>query len=147
MFYIPSSKKKLMGKIPNIILVAGLPGSGKSHYTKRLPGNNLILDDFNVNNHIIDPSVDYSIYDNVIIIDPMLCAVNSTRAWEKLREWFGYFVVQHISFDNDPETCIKNIRSRNDGRQISDKFVMDLSACYEKTDWNKTIPCYGKGIC
>lgn len=119
-----------------ITLVLGLPGSGKTTFSKKLQIKtpfSLLLDDYSLNyaNGIDIPS-DKNI---LIITDPLFLSFSyeiiTTYFIKKYLKYHVYF--SWIIFKLDTTSCLKNIRERNDGRIISNYFMNNL---YQKSKKN-----------
>lgn len=129
-----------------IILIIGLPGSGKTHFAKSmlLPGD-FFIDDVMRNKEIIT-GLDVSQYSRVIMTDPA-CLVSRSDIENKLISWFGTdHDYQIIAFDNDPEIAWTNLRARGDGRQISKPFFDMLAKVYRPQQYDRVIPVYRNPI-
>ena len=125
-----------------VILIVGLPGCGKTHYTQEK--------DFEFEGyHVIDdPSVQMSQeelldaiehYPLLVIADPLLCFEHNR---EIAAELFEEREATWIFFANDPETCINNIRFRGDDRNVSREFIKVLSREYTIPTGAEVLPVY-----
>jgi len=123
-----------------IILIVGLPGSGKTHLAHKLAQENhyFIADDWKMCDIHLLPECD------IIITNPNLCK----------EEYFDKYVLELISrfdpefeyiyFENDPEICRINaisreIKLRGHSNSI-EKSISRLAPDY--TPPKKTIPVY-----
>lgn len=132
-----------------IIIVVGLPGSGKTTYVQNTynQDNILIIDDFNNNQAKICELKKY--HEKLVIIDPLLCLSFINK--EKVEEMFQKLVEKdflanfswHV-FENNLESCLENIKNRDD-RVISKGFVIDLSREYNPLKYSQfLLPVYKK---
>lgn len=138
---------RLRQAVIEIIVIVGLPGSGKTHLAMSLADqNSTVIDDFNRDLSRV-AQFEARPTPKLIITDPLLCKINRDTAYRKLSQWFsaidaGDATVEFISFENDPAACWKNIQMRDDGRLIGKHFVYQISGFYDKTDWPKEHPVY-----
>lgn len=111
-----------------IILVVGLPGSGKTHWVNaRKTEHDIFLDDVTHFADVIeavkkDP-------EHLFIADPNLCYPDTLDYAKELIFAACAFTTKEIFFQNDPEQCRKNAARRNDGRDVENSIRM-LSAEY-----------------
>lgn len=112
-----------------IILILGLPGSGKTTYSNFLKDkmpHSLLLDDYSVKfpNGIEIPSDKKTL----IVTDPMFL----TFSYETITTYFikrypEYRIsFEWVIFSLDVVSCLKNVNARNDGRIISHYFMNSL---------------------
>ncbi len=106
------------------LLIVGLPGSGKTYYSRQLEGT--IFDDIN------DLSLlTKDLQGKITIIDPHFCCADIlAKAKDILTKKFPDCKIDTVYFENDLEACWKNIQRRNDNRKISYSFVKSLSSDY-----------------
>ncbi len=108
-----------------VILIAGLPGSGKSVLGRTLAAEKryALLDDasYVLKGAKLDSYLHtYLNEQGLVITDPYLCltgAIESARAM--LKQFFGSVEIKVIAFENNPAQCLENVRARNDGRKVS----------------------------
>lgn len=124
-----------------IIVIIGLPGSGKSSFSENFCQSHKIFDDFinifysgelmdNIKNH-----------NKVCIIDPRLCVFAIFFKYITIIEKYASRKdIQLILFENNPSQCEKNVSVRNDGR-ILNNTIKNYSGNYSidnYSQWN----CY-----
>lgn len=100
----------------NILLIIGLPGSGKSHFCKKLPSDVFyVLDDL----QILDGLPEANEQRILVIASPNFCYPGVLRGAKRyLRGRYSGCSIQCIYFENDPDKCLSNVKHRNDGRQV-----------------------------
>lgn len=106
------------------LLIVGLPGSGKTYYSRQLEGT--IFDDFK------DLSLlTKDLQGKIVIIDPHFCGEDwLLTAKHLLRKRYPDCKIDVTYFENDLEACWANVQRRNDNRKISYSFVKSLSSDY-----------------
>lgn len=123
-----------------IILIVGLPGSGKSHLADR------INDDNNGKFTIINDPKDFKEIENLInsdliITDPQLCfEKNRQRALEKIKSLNPDCKIEWIFFKNDPDKCLTNSEVRNRASVISFKPTKKVESFIKNFSQYYTIP-------
>ena len=94
-----------------IILIIGLPGSGKTYLANQLSG--VIIDDIISIDQLPD------IVDKLIITDVNFCDASILeQAKEILRKCYKDVEIKCIYFENNATAARKNIKRRNDGRNV-----------------------------
>ncbi len=89
-----------------IILIVGLPGSGKTHLANTLSNESRIFDD-------ITSIDDLPSNDNFVIVDVNFCDSNILkRAINILNNKFSHHTIDIMYFENDPVKCRKNVEHR-----------------------------------
>ncbi len=124
-----------------LILIVGLPGSGKTKLARDMSFYGVTLfDDISVNTDYekIDRVKDE---DYIVVTDPTAILYPKEKVFSKLREWFGERDLAVFAFENDPDSCWKNIQGRDD-RIISQSFIEQLSKNYIPEDWGRVIPVW-----
>lgn len=112
-------------KQKNIIVVIGLPGSGKTEFAKRNFPNFELFDDMGTNSVLIEH---YNQFDNLIITCPFLCKFSKDFIENKIIEFFGKRDIAFYAFENNLEQSLKNCGNRN--KKVSEKFIKKLSENY-----------------
>lgn len=126
----------------NIILIIGLPGSGKTHLGQKLQcelPKSLFIDDasstlFNYEIWNLANSCDY---ENIILADCYLCI---SAHLEAALNMFINHNVTRIYFENNPEQCLKNVQNR-DNRNV-DGWIKYLAVEYIIPHNVNMIPVY-----
>lgn len=98
-----------------IILIFGLPGSGKTTLAKsmiamdKFPEHTLFLDDLSLNPSMVN-QFDPTVHSRIIIADPMLCEAKAIDARRLCNKWWPgtEFNFKSIYFENDPVSCTIN---------------------------------------
>lgn len=123
-------------KDKRLILLVGLPGSGKSYYSKLLykrfskKYSTFIFDDecrigidININEYLKELSK----YDIILIPDVKLC---HKKIRDVATELFNLHLPEHkqswLFFENNKEKALYNVQYRNDGRKV-DSYLNRLS--------------------
>jgi hypothetical protein len=130
---------------PQVICVAGLPGSGKTFYAenlqKRIP-NSILFDDVKIEDieKIKEASDNFS---TIILTDPWFCdAACRRRAEKKLKETLGEnIIIEWVFFKNDLAQCRENVKIRNDGREVNGS-LRRFSKIYEVPDGVQVLPVW-----
>lgn len=119
-----------------IVLIAGLPASGKTHYARSLGG--ILID---------DPQEGFSEFpdlhdcDLLVVTDPYFCMTLLRSYAEKLMlARYPEADIEWVFFENDPEQCQINARSRPN-KPVS-KFIDQLSDNYTVPVGAMTVPVY-----
>lgn len=117
-----------------IVLICGLPGSGKTTLAHQLASehsNSLVIDDPSINgiqeiNNIED-------YDYVFIPDPAFCKTNTRiAAIQLLTNMYRNVSIKSVFFENNPEQCIKNSQKRikQEPKKRVESYIQYLTLWY-----------------
>lgn len=87
----------------NIIVIIGLPGSGKTEYSKNFSDYEL-FDDMGTNIEKLDH---YKQFQNIVITCPFLCNFPKNFIEQKIKEFFGNCHITFYAFENDLNQCLK----------------------------------------
>ena len=131
-----------------VIMIVGLPGSGKTTHAKAHPISGFTMFD--------DPSASekglaalkahIQSGGNALVTDVYtVTAELRAMAEEKLLSW-GATKITWIYFENNPEACIINIKRRNETdinyRLIPEGFVHEAARHYEIPEGAEVLPVY-----
>jgi hypothetical protein len=125
----------------NIIILVGLPGSGKSRMAKQinLDNNNKykVIDDPKSLEKDIKPFINQ----DLIITDPALCfEANREKAKQFFKEFAPNSKIDWIYFENNPEQCLINADIRNRTLRISMKPIRNVDSFIRNLHQFYTIP-------
>lgn len=138
---------------PKLVIIIGLPGSGKTILTKINYSEYNIYDDFinNFYNGAIISNLEMNI--KVCITDPRLCDYNIFKKFINIfQKIIDKSNILLILFENNKDQCLINVKERN--KSSKNKFVEQTIANYhEKYDINNyknynhtIIPVYTSNI-
>lgn len=127
-----------------IILIVGLPGSGKSNLALRINADNALQNNgkFTIINDPKDfKEIEEHINDNLIITDPQLCfEENRQKALKRINSLNPDCKIEWIFFKNDPEKCLMNSEARNRANSIFFKPVKKVESFIKNFNQYYTIP-------
>lgn len=112
-----------------IILLCGLPGSGKSFfgeeifsYYRHREESAIFFDDMGIEYSLQDLVEAVNVgYENIIIADVNLCRQEDRKhAIKRMSELAPDYMLEWIYFENDPIKCLKNVEYRDDGRKVKE---------------------------
>lgn len=117
-----------------LIIIIGLPGSGKTSYIK----NNKIFNDFIFHDDFISNFFngelmrDLKTNNNICVSDPRLCNI---QMFNKYIEIFQEVIkdksqIKLLLFENDKNKCLINAKLRNQKNKKVDKTIELLSEIY-----------------
>ena len=113
---------KALHSTNKLIVVVGLPASGKTTYCKQKYPKYKLYDDYLsdiYNNQLLNQLTNNTLNSKVIINDPRLC--NITIFQQQIEYFLKYIPLRNIQFilyDNRPDQCILNSQLRNDDKDI-----------------------------
>ena len=122
--------------IEHIVLVVGLPGSGKSIFARQLAQAQgyVWLDDPSVTltrEQLVErlQALNASAK-GLCISDPLLCyAHNQEAAKEVLAQCCPQALLEWVHFENDPQQCLANAQARNVARSVQ-AFIQEATKQY-----------------
>lgn len=134
----------------HFIWIHGLPGSGKSHIAQekqqKLPSKNYqILDDIGNISKVEDL---LKREENIILTSPYFENYSFTGYFQKLKDMlklYPNYLVIHLWFQNDKESCINNLKNRKEHKISSISIINeidDFSKKYKIPTGARTIPVY-----
>lgn len=123
-----------------VILVIGLPGSGKTSYCLENYPTYTIFDDFLMEWMTGNIQELINNGENVCLNDPRLC-IKSTfkRIINQLYEMIGKDDIHLVVFTNEPYYCAKNVAKRDDGRAVN-HTIFGFSALYKLETYQEWQP-------
>lgn len=127
-----------------VLLVIGLPASGKTHWAKRQVAKLLalgvtarLLDDPRTQDQLAEGLAQPS--QVLIITDPYLCYPVARNAAGQMLTAAGH-QVEYVFFECDPEQCQVNARLRP-GKSVA-KFIAQLAESYQIPANAAVLPVY-----
>jgi len=132
-----------------IILIVGLPGSGKTELARKMGG--ALLDDLSNNGGL--EKIDVLVNTNeplIIITDPHLCRTEAREfAIRFLSEHASEYIVEWIFFENNIEACRDNIQNRRvfGDLRIVETTLERLAKAYVVPDFGRVVPVWRACSC
>ena len=134
----------------HFVWIHGLPGSGKSYLTiekqQKFPEKNYkILDDIGSFKQVEEF---LKKEENIILTSPYFENYSFTGYFQKLKDLlksYSNYVVFHIWFENDKESCINNLQNRKEHKIDSKSIIPEMdvfSKKYTIPTGSRTIPVY-----
>ena len=113
-----------------IILIIGLPGSGKTYYaSSKIDNSSYLIDDIKSVNILTDALLLDNVK-NIYITDPLLCIPQNFLNCLHFLSSRCNVSIEKVFFENDIKKAWNNVQKRNDGRIISLDFIQYLSRNY-----------------
>ena len=137
-------------KIFRVIILIGLPGSGKSTYIE----NNIDIDKYLIFDDFLDQFFNDQIVEklingeNVCLSDPRLCSFNTyLRVVRKLEKFISKDQIYLLLFENDKDKCLRNNSLRNNSlRKRIEIDINNFSLVYNLSNYSKyqntIVKCY-----
>lgn len=101
----------------SVIMLIGLPGSGKTTFGKAMEKGNdttKFVDDIS---HI--KQLPSTFWNKIAISDVNFCDPEiEKKAYDILKKRYRDYRIDRVYFRNDVETCLHNIKFRDDGRNV-----------------------------
>ncbi len=117
----------------NILIIVGLPASGKTHYIEEIyePGY-IVLDDF-VTPDKIKTALSFPAK-RLILSDPFFC---KESVFKQLLELLRGHNIEFVFYENNSEQCLINAQTRPDKKV--DSFIKILSKEYNPPRMDKKV--------
>jgi GTPase SAR1 family protein len=144
---LPSLNEYYRFQFPNIHIIIGLPGSGKTTLANELITTlekPVLIDDlfiqlqkydFNWKNTLHSFDCLESNYTDIVITDFLACSpLEQKTLFNKLGEFFPKSFQHWHFFNNDPYQCLENAHKRNNGTNI-DVTLQSMTKIYEKSSF------------
>lgn len=130
----------------NIVMIVGLPASGKTTYAKNHYGNIencYIADDFSISPSMHIEQIQNLNPERIVIVDPLLCTASVRNVEEIIKKMLGIEInsFEWVYFENDPISCKNNAKNRVDGRSVAVDIDV-LSRRYKIPSNSKILPVF-----
>ena len=123
----------------NIILIIGLPGSGKTTYATTNFSDWPLIDDLSLDKDRLT-----TITSNVVITDPILTSYSKEKIIEFFSDYISDFALTVYAFENNIDQCYQNLLNRKDGRKISLSYIEHLSKNYVLDSYDYIISVWSE---
>lgn len=127
----------------NVIIIIGLPGSGKTTLAKNDEFNEYVLfDDFI--GSFINGKVIRTLKDNtkICLTDPRLCDISIfNRYISCIEHYVNRDKIKIILFENNPDLCLNNAKIRGDIDKVKHtiEFYSNIYSLDNYSEWNHII--------
>lgn len=114
-----------------VIIIIGLPGSGKTYMSQMYASEYLIFDDYISDEY--NGRVQFAIRSGykVCLNDPRLCIPDTFDIHiNKILKYLDISQLHLIIFENNPEQCLINVTLRNDKRRGIEQSIINYSKLY-----------------
>lgn len=119
-----------------VIIIIGLPGSGKTTLSNTFI-DYLLFDDFI--STFYDGKVIAALKsgNKVCLNDPRLCIYDIfIKYMDIIEKYVDKQNIQLILFENNPTTCLSNVKHRNDGRKGIELCIIQYSELYDHNNYS-----------
>jgi hypothetical protein len=123
-----------------IILICGLPGSGKTHLGLQLK-NETGFEFFDDINQLDDLFKALSEGKNCIVTDTNFVRTEIREAASNKLNKFSNLEIEWLFFENNAKQCLKNVNFRNDNRKVKG-FIQSHTALYKIPVGEKQIKVF-----
>lgn len=114
-----------------VVLVVGMPGSGKTHLLNTDFWECTLFDDMSEYNFAeLERHLDYVTHVPIVIADVNFCFKEKLDRCIAYLKGKGITDIEIIYFENDKEKCLKNVMWRRDGRLV-EGYIELLSKVYD----------------
>lgn len=126
-----------------IVLIMGLPGSGKTTLAKTKYFDYELIDDISLKINVLH---EYDKFNKLVITCPFAGGIDKDKLENRLNQWFSNIEkIDYVAFENNIEQCLKNIVARNDDRVIMAATVERMAKKYKPERFtNNILPVFKK---
>lgn len=118
----------------NVILVIGLPASGRYHYCleRNKTFNGVIVNETIINNEGYKSVTDPIENDNdFIYADVAFCDPKVLNSFLEVLAYKPYINIEYVYFENEPYKCFQNTKNPNRKPKYIDKFILGATEMYK----------------